>query len=127
MKWASFLQILLTFHSAWSGTYILTQGTESVSIPFTDVDRVEVNDVCEKAQKKCLALKALRSAPQKLKDPLGQPADGYCKLKKGIPLQLKIESGEEKSFCAFSDQTIISSWDLFHRHFPIKRMKQRKK
>jgi putative hemolysin len=127
MKWAIFLFVLFTLNSTWAENYKLTHGTESVSIPFTEVERVLVNDVCEKAQKKCLALKVLRSAPQKLKDPLGQPADSYCKLKKGIPLQLKTDSGEEKSFCAFSDQSIISSWDLFHRHFPVQRKRQGKK
>jgi putative hemolysin len=126
MKWL-YCFLFFSLFPVWAETYVLTQGKESVSIPFVMIDRAEVNDVCEKSQGKCLALKALRSSPQKLKEPLGQPADSYCKLKKGIPLQLKSGSGEERSFCAFTDQSIISSWDLFHRHFPIMKLKQRKK
>jgi putative hemolysin len=112
---------------AFAETYFMTHGSESIKISFTEVNRSLVNDVCQKSSKRCLALNALRSPPLKLKVPLGHPADSYCRLNKGVPLQLKNENGEERSFCVFPDQSMISSWDLFHRHFPMEKKKQRKK
>lgn len=101
--------------------FLLSDGKLQVEIPFKETQKALVNDVCLKDLKKCQALQVLNSKTNRSKleiKKFGHEAAAYCRTVEGIHLNLINKKGEGMSFCAFSDHSIISSWDLYRAHFP---------
>jgi putative hemolysin len=120
------LILIVSFSVFAEEIYLLSDGKTKVEIPFQEIQKVLVNDVCSQDLKKCQALIVLNSKPLKSKLDIkkyGHQAAAYCKNKKGVPLNLLNQKGEGMSFCAFKDHSIISSWDLFRNHFPQRKKK----
>jgi hypothetical protein len=95
-------------------------------IPVEEFQGVQFDVYCVdrlRAGKFCVAQQVLSGniqAHQKLKlpkDPLQQPhiADQYCLRKGGRVLSLIDKNSNRSPFCFFEkDQSLVSSWDLYH-------------
>ena len=130
LRWRDFIVfqglLSLAIPSFGKDIYLLTHQNKSVEIPLETHQGLLVNDVCKNNPATCEALKVFKSKPSKLKQTnnrVSHRASDYCKVVKGVSLDLTKSSGEGQSFCAFSDHSIISSWQLFNAHFPDKTKK----
>ncbi|MGB0455079.1 MAG: DUF333 domain-containing protein [Bacteriovoracaceae bacterium] len=103
--------------------YLLVADKDILSIPFSNYNGALLNDICTEKIQSCHAYRVFLAKPKDLKkielyiDNLPHAASAYCKYHGGAPLSLSKNENQRKSFCAFSDKTVISSWDLYYSHF----------
>ena len=101
-------------------TLSLFNGKGYDKVKLTVIDKVSVNDTCVK-NKKCAALVA--AATKKTLPPTeglaGNPASNYCVEQKGVPRILKDEKRNEYDFCLFKDGSLVDSWELYTKHYPV--------
>ena len=117
------LTILTTFFTVFNSVgsevenYELIFDEKKVIIPFSKTpNSIRINDVCINNLLKCKAWNAFKKPVLRnvKRDTLSNVAAAYCKkIHGGVPMSLRNAKGETISFCAFSDHTIISSWDLY--------------
>ena len=97
-----------------------------VAIAFEIHDGVLINDICQEKIDRCRAYAIYKDGPPSKKRKLKMGillhrAAAYCKHRGGVPMTLLNNRQEGRSFCAFSDKSIISSWNLYRHHFEGKK------
>jgi putative hemolysin len=118
MKKLYFLVFFISIKFVFAEDYILQSEGTQVKIPFTKVEEFLVNDICIAKGKDCKAIKAAKFKGKThayKKQNLSSPAQDFCKVIGGTALTLLKVDLSGISFCAFDDQTIISSWDLYNK------------
>ena len=112
MKYFFILLLLSTNLLAQSVFYTFNNNGKSEKIEINLYKKVKIDINCFKAKKSCLAIKALSSKVSK-KSSSGNPYSFYCQQVNGRPIILEDSKRNQYDFCQFTDQSMISSFDLY--------------
>ncbi|MBT4791562.1 MAG: DUF333 domain-containing protein [Halobacteriovoraceae bacterium] len=87
-----------------------------ITIKIRQLKKVKVNQSCYESKDNCMALKALnipkkKSIARKL---AGHPASLNCQRVQGNSIILQDKMKNEFDYCAFSDKSMVNSWDLLN-------------
>ena len=84
------------------------------------VDHTKVDESCLKKQDSCEALKAYLKKPvaskEKKSSLSGHPASQHCSAIGGKVLILMDAEKNQYNYCQFSDNTMVSYWDLYEKY-----------
>lgn len=94
-------------------TLYLPGSEKKIPIEIVTKDKVKINSLCSKLDKKCKALIATKIKLTKTKHQDGShPASIGCERKGGESIILQDEKRNDYDYCLFKDGSMIDSWDL---------------